>query len=1438
MTVRPGAEAVVPVTVGTSLDGRGVRSFTVVLRYSSAAVAPVAVETAGTLADGLSVEAEIDEAAREVRVAAAGAAPLAGTGALFTVRFRAEAPGGVTVAFVPERSVFNHGDPPLAFTNGRITVETPPVVRLSPRDAVLLVGETASFSASGGAAPYRFETADPGTATVDAGGVVTGVSPGTTQLRAFDADDTPSDPALLDVRAFDLGTAPVEAGQGETVRVPLTVTSLDGLGVRSGSVTLRLAASVARVVGVETDGTLLNGVSVDARTEGDVTRIAFASADPVEGAGALVTLVLETAEDGNATTVFQAPEPPVVNEDVLGLARGLGTVRVAPPPPLGVSPSAPEVLAGETVALSASGAQGAVSWASSDPGVATVSAAGVVTGVGSGTAVVTATDAATGGTGTATVTVFGVEVDLPEVTGEPGETVRLPVAFRSPAGEAVESVEGRISLTGAGVALVRIETAGRLADGWTVTLNPLPDGSAAFAGAGPAVTGDGVLFDLVAEVSDRARGGALAASWSALLFNEGVPTARALPGGLTVVNGNLPPTAADDAAATDEDESVLIDVLTNDTDPEGDPLSVAALGTPRFGTVEVENGQVRYTPDPDASGEDAFTYRVTDGAEPTDEAVVTVTVRPVNDPPVAVDDEAATVPDVPVTVGVLDNDTDAEGDALAVVAVTEPANGTATVVEDGAAVRYAPAAAFVGVDTFVYTVSDGQGGTATATVTVRVGVGNVPPVARDDRAATRAGESVLVDVLANDADPNGDALSVASVSAPASGAAVVEGRRVRYTPDAGFAGTDLFTYTASDGNGGTDDATVTVTVTADGNAPPVAQDDAAATRAGEPVTVAVLENDADPDGDALAVASVGTPAQGTASTDGQTVTYTPAATASGADAFAYTVSDGNGGTDQATVRVAVTPVEPSVSSAPAGAPAVGEPSTIAVDVGGLDPTEADLFYRVTGRTGYAAVPVVRVGGGYQAEVPASAVTPRGYDYYVRVSDGETTLTDPAVSPAERPRHVRVATGPQAAAVAVPRDGTYRMVSVPVALEAATPAAVFADDLGPYRPSRWRLLRWDPDAGAYVDLGDAEGEAVAPGRGYWLAARGEGDAWDVEAGRSVDASAPVEIVLPPGWSQIGVPFSFPVAWADVAGADAVPAPVGYDGVEYVPGQATLEPWTGVFVENLTDAPVTIAVPPVEADAGEARQRGARLGPAAYALRLSATAGDFRDTHNVVGFAEGARPGRDVLDWGEPPPVGEHVRLSVVEEGAALSRSLRPSGTDGAAWDLALSASDGALDGGPLAVTLALDDLAPLPDGFGRWVLDLDRGAALAVVEGRARLTLRAGRPAPRLRVVVGTEAFARGAAEGAALTPGAFSLEAPRPNPAAGPVRLDYVLAEPADVRLDVFDALGRRVAVLAEGEHAAGVWGVTWTPNVAAGVYLVRFRAGPFEAVRPLTVVR
>ena len=370
---------------------------------------------------------------------------------------------------------------------------------------------------------------------------------------------------------------------------------------------------------------------------------------------------------------------------------------------------------------------------------------------------------------------------------------------------------------------------------------------------------------------------------------------------------NRPPRAVGDNANTSFGRPVTINVLANDSDPDGNALTIASVTQSVGGSVTINGNTLVFTPSPGFSGIARFTYTIDDGRGGTSTASVTVVVaaRP-NRAPVAVDDAATTAFATPVTTNVLANDTDPDGDTLAIGTVTPPPNGLAAV--SGNAIVYTPNAGFAGTDRYTYTINDGRGGTASATVTVTVTPQpNRPPVAVDDAATTPFGQPVTVNVLANDSDPDGDALTITGVTAPANGSVVANGSTITYTPALRFTGTDRFTYTIDDGRGGSATANVTITVTAQPNQPPVAVGDAAATPSGQPVTIDVLANDSDPDGDPLTIASVGAPTFGTAVIQGNRVIYTPAAGVSGTDQFTYAINDGRGGTASATVTITIAP---------------------------------------------------------------------------------------------------------------------------------------------------------------------------------------------------------------------------------------------------------------------------------------------------------------------------------------------------------------------------------------------------------------------------------------------------------------------------------------------------------------------------------------------------
>jgi len=385
---------------------------------------------------------------------------------------------------------------------------------------------------------------------------------------------------------------------------------------------------------------------------------------------------------------------------------------------------------------------------------------------------------------------------------------------------------------------------------------------------------------------------------------------------------NRAPNAVADNAATALNTAVVIPVVANDTDPDGDALHIVGLGTSANGSVEQVAGTqtVRFSPNVGFGGNATFSYTIADVGGLTSSATVTVAVAPpANGKPNARPDSASTTAGTAVQIDVLNNDIDPDNDPLTITSfgLVSPANaGTPTrvVTSTGEQVVFTPAPAFAGpTATFTYTISDGHGGADTAVVTVAVASGNHPPAAGNDIANVTPGSQTIVSVLANDTDPDGDQLSVVAVGAVPRGAgtATIDGTTIVFTADPEFNGRVAFAYRISDGHGGVDTGQVTMIAAGANSGPQAFGDNGAIIRSRSlVVSVPVVANDIDPDGDRLVIDRVGACSVAdtcTVTFSLDVVTVTIVAPFTGALTVQYTVSDGRGGTASALLTIDVTP---------------------------------------------------------------------------------------------------------------------------------------------------------------------------------------------------------------------------------------------------------------------------------------------------------------------------------------------------------------------------------------------------------------------------------------------------------------------------------------------------------------------------------------------------
>jgi VCBS repeat-containing protein len=534
------------------------------------------------------------------------------------------------------------------------------------------------------------------------------------------------------------------------------------------------------------------------------------------------------------------------------------------------------------------------------------------------------------------------------------------------------------------------------------------------------------------------------------------------PNGNPVADPNVDPATGNYERTTPENTPVS--GVVKATDPDSPTLTFSKASDPAHGTVTVNpDGTWTYIPNPDYLGNDSFTVTVSDGSGGTDTGTVDITVTPVFDTPAASNDAAVTPENTPVVIDVLANDTDADGRALTItevngkpvtvggspVEVTDASGnpiGAVLLTADGK-LQFTPVADYSGPAVFTYTASDGLT-PVQATVSVDVTPVNSPPVANPDSVTTPQDTPVTISVLSNDTDAEHNPLTITDIN----GQPVVAGTPIGLTdgagtpigqltlnadgtllfvPAAGYTGPADFTYTISDGQGGTSTTDVTVNVGAT-NLPPQANPDVGTTNEDTALVVSAANGvilgapgaDTDPNGDSLGVVgvafgatqgAVGTPLAGawgtlTLNADGS-YTYVPSAAAqalgtgqSQTDVFTYTVSDPAGLTSTTTLTLTVTGVNDApvaiddFATTPENTPVVvpvlandtdaeGNPLTV-TQING-EPINASTPVTLSDSVGVPIGVVSLNTDGTLTFTPASGYT-GPVDFKYTVSDGQAT----------------------------------------------------------------------------------------------------------------------------------------------------------------------------------------------------------------------------------------------------------------------------------------------------------------------------------------------------------------------------------------------------------------------------------------------------------------
>ena len=368
---------------------------------------------------------------------------------------------------------------------------------------------------------------------------------------------------------------------------------------------------------------------------------------------------------------------------------------------------------------------------------------------------------------------------------------------------------------------------------------------------------------------------------------------------------NDAPVANPQELTTAKDTALTITMTGSDI--EGSTLSFTVQSGPSSGTLTGSGASRVYTPNAGFIGDDSFTFVVNDGNLDSEPATIGITVTRTNEPPIATGQSLSTNEDVPL--GVVLTGSDPDGDTLTFSVTGEPSHGSLS--GTAPSLTYTPSPNYRGNDSFSFVVNDGLVDSADATVAITVIPVNDDPVA--DSQSVIVVEDNGAEITLNGSDIDGDALTYTVVTQPSHGSLSGTGSNQTYTPAANYNGPDSFTFKVNDGTLDSNTATVTITVTAENDAPVASgQTVSTAEDTAKPITL----TGSDADGNPLTYSIVTQPSHGVLSSSAPNVTYTPAANYNGSDSFTFKVNDGQTDSAPATVSITVSPVNDAPMAIP------------------------------------------------------------------------------------------------------------------------------------------------------------------------------------------------------------------------------------------------------------------------------------------------------------------------------------------------------------------------------------------------------------------------------------------------------------------------------------------------------------------------------------------
>jgi len=470
-----------------------------------------------------------------------------------------------------------------------------------------------------------------------------------------------------------------------------------------------------------------------------------------------------------------------------------------------------------------------------------------------------------------------------------------------------------------------------------------------------------------------------------------------------------------------------------------------------------------------------------------------------------------------------------------------------------------------------------------------------------------------------------------------------------------------------------------------------------------------------------------------------------------------------------------------------------------------------LFIRQGGQKEFLPLPISKVDNNHwQAEIDNTHITERGLEYYMTVWHGWTFTSYPEYtieSPISKQVNIPFIQFPSA----TPRE-IYQMISIPFSTGNQLLSDLFADNLGAYDNTRYRLFDC-VNGSDYTEVVDLD-TTLTQGKALWLVTR-EPTILDVSNGQSLLTNGDFPLILHQGWNMIATPFAFAVDWAEVTDSLTLRF---YDGSDW-PFSSILEPYKGYAI-YASDS-MTLAIPPIEIIAGSPVPKLSAFIPGdGWQIQISGQANNFHDQYNYARAHSASAANIDIYNQPEPPPIGNYIQIffSCGSEQQRFSTDFRKIGENGYTFDFQLNCN---MDGEKIIQAHPEN----LPPEYDWTIISTDTRI------NYGQETIRTSAKQEKYQLLVGKSDYLSQATAGFMGIPTTFSLSQNYPNPFNPETTIEFRLPGPERVTIKIFDILGRLVKILLSDDlKEAGYFQVSWDgttgskEKAASGIYFLQFK--------------